>query len=196
MRLVLASASPRRQVFLRDLGWEFQVIASNTDEGCVPGESPEEMVRRLAAAKASDVWARAGAHWVIGADTIVVIDGDVLGKPADELEAKRMICTLQGRTHVVMTGVTVIRPDGVSISRVEKTEVTFRTMTEDEAEAYVEQKESMDKAGAYAIQGKGTMLVERVNGCYFNVVGLPLECLSRMLAELGWPLAEQWRASV
>lgn len=148
---------------------------------------------RLAVSKALDVWRRTRANWVIGADTIVVIDGSVLGKPADEGDAKRMVRMLQGRTHTVMTGAAVVRPDGAMLSCVEKTQVTFRSMTEDEAEAYVEQGESMDKAGAYAIQGKGMLLVQRVDGCYFNVVGLPLERLSRMLAELGWPLSEQWR---
>lgn len=193
MKLVLASSSPRRQAFFRDLGWEFQTISANVDEVHIFGESPQEMVERLALAKASDVRSRAPADWVIGADTIVVTDCTVLGKPVDKEDAKRMIGMLQGRTHVVMTGVAVFRPDGASLSCVEKTEVTFRSMTEDETEAYVEQGESMDKAGAYAIQGKGTLLVEKVNGCYFNVVGLPLERLSSMLAELGWPLSEQWR---
>lgn len=193
MRLVLASSSPRRQAFLRDLGWDFHIEPSNIDESYILGETPEEMALRLAVSKALDVWRRSRENWVIGADTIVVIDGTVLGKPADEEEAKRMIRMLQGRTHTVMTGAAVVRPDGGMLSCVEKTDVTFRSMTEDEAEAYVEQGESMDKAGAYAIQGKGMLLVERVDGCYFNVVGLPLERLSRMLAELGWPLSEQWR---
>lgn len=193
MRLVLASSSPRRQAFLRDLGWDFHIEPSDVDESYILGESPEEMALRLAVSKASDVWQRSRENWVIGADTIVVIDGSVLGKPADERKAKRMICMLQGRTHTVMTGAAAIRPDGAMLSCVEKTQVTFRSMTEDDAEAYVEQGESMDKAGAYAIQGKGMLLVERVEGCYFNVVGLPLERLSRMLAELGWPLSEQWR---
>lgn len=193
MKLILASQSPRRQALLRDLGWEFETEVSNVDEAYIFGESPEEMTSRLSAAKALDVWRRVGANWVVGADTIVVADGVVLGKPVDEREARRMICMLQGRTHVVMTGVTVVRPDGVTFSHVEKTEVTFRAMTENEAAAYVEQGESMDKAGAYAIQGKGMLLTERINGCYFNVVGLPLECLSNMLAEQGWLLSEQWR---
>lgn len=193
MRLVLASSSPRRQAFFRDLGWDFHIEPSAIDESYILGESPEEMALRLAVSKASDVWRRSRANWVIGADTIVVIDGSVLGKPADERDAQRMICMLQGRTHTVMTGAAVFRPDGAMLSCVEKTQVTFRSMTEDEAAAYVEQGESMDKAGAYAIQGKGMLLVERVDGCYFNVVGLPLERLSRMLAELGWPLSEQWR---
>lgn len=193
MKLVLASSSPRRQAFLRDLGWDFRIEPSNIDESYILGETPEEMALRLAVSKASDVWRRSRENWVIGADTIVVIDGSVLGKPVDEREAKRMILMLQGRTHTVMTGAAVVRPDGGTLSCVEKTDVTFRGMSEDEAEAYVEQGESMDKAGAYAIQGKGMLLVERVDGCYFNVVGLPLERLSRMLAELGWSLSEQWR---
>lgn len=193
MKLILASTSPRRQALFQDLGWEFETESSNIDEGYILGESPEEMVLRLSAAKAMDVWSRVGANWVVGADTTVVVDGVALGKPVDELEARRMISMLQGRTHVVMTGVAVVRPDGVFFSRMEQTEVTFRAMTEYEVETYVGQGESMDKAGAYAIQGKGMLLVERINGCYFNVVGLPLECLSSMLTEQGWLLSEQWR---
>lgn len=194
MKLILASASPRRQAFFRDLGWFFQINASNVGEECLAGESPQDMVLRLAGAKAADVWSRRGrADWVVGADTTVVAGGVILGKPKDESQAVQMICTLRGRTHEVLTGVAVIRPDGASLSCVEKTEVTFRGMTEDEARAYVEQGESMDKAGAYAIQGKGMLLVERINGCYFNVVGLPLEKLSDLLAGLGWSLADQWR---
>lgn len=192
VKLVLASASPRRQAFFRELGWDFETRASNIDEKPVDGESPAEMVRRLAEAKARDVWDSESGSWVVGADTTVVIDGQVLGKPADNGDAERMICLLQGRTHTVMTGVAVIASDGRLASAVEKTEVTFREMTQREASAYVDQGESMDKAGAYAIQGKGTLLVRRVNGCYFNVVGLPLEKLSEILAELGWHLSEQW----
>lgn len=191
-KLVLASASPRRQAFFRELGWDFETRASNVDEKLIDGESPSEMVRRLAEAKARDVWDGESGSWVVGADTTVVIDGHVLGKPVDNSDAERMICLLQGRTHTVMTGVAVIASDGRRVSAVENTEVSFRKMTPREAAAYVSQGESMDKAGAYAIQGKGTLLVRRVNGCYFNVVGLPLEKLSEMLAGLGWHLSDQW----
>lgn len=194
MKLVLASASPRRQAFFRDLGWDFQIEVSEVGETRLAGELPEDMVLRLAEAKAADVWSRLGQEdWVVGADTTVAIGGVILGKPSDARHAVQMIRTLGGRTHDVLTGVAVIRPDGARLSCAEKTEVTFRAMTEAEAEAYVEQGESMDKAGAYAIQGKGMLLVDHIKGCYFNVVGLPLERLSEMLAKLGWPLSEQWR---
>lgn len=192
VKLVLASASPRRHAFFRELGWDFETRASKVDEKLIDGESPEEMVLRLAEAKARDVWDSENGGWVVGADTTVVIDGQVLGKPSDNRDAERMIGLLQGRTHTVMTGVAVIASDGRQVSAVEKTEVSFRKMTPSEASAYVRQGESMDKAGAYAIQGKGTLLVRCVNGCYFNVVGLPLEKLSEMLAELGWHLSDQW----
>lgn len=194
IKLILASSSPRRQALFRDLGWNFTIKSPTADEKYVEGEQPEEMVRRLAAAKAADIWNSEGANWVVGADTVVVIDGRVLGKPRDEEEARGMIQTLQGRIHTVMTGVAVITPEGRSLSAVEKTDVTFRNMTNDEVCAYVEQGESMDKAGAYAIQGKGMLLVEHISGCYFNVVGLPLERLSKMLAGLGWQLSDQWGA--
>lgn len=193
MELFLASGSPRRRELLHDLGWSFTVEPARITETEIPGEGAENMVRRLAETKAADVRSRHDGCWVVGADTVVVIDGHVLGKPKNREEAVSMICELQGRTHTVMTGVAIFAADGNRLVACEKTDVTFRRMSRDEAEAYVAQGESMDKAGAYAIQERGTLLVTRVNGCYFNVVGLPLERLSEMMAELGWPLASQWR---
>lgn len=190
---ILASGSPRRRAFFEELGWDFETQAAKIEEKMLPGETPQDMVRRLAEAKAAEVYHRNEGRWVVGADTTVVIDGTILEKPADEADARRMISMLQGRTHTVMTGVSVITPDGAGASAVEKTDVTFRSLSEGEVAAYVATGESMDKAGAYAIQGHGTLLVERISGCYFNVVGLPLERLSEILSELGWPLAEQWR---
>ena len=195
MKLVLASGSPRRRQLLGELGWNFIVEPSALKESRVPGESPENMVCRLAETKAADVFSRNRDAFVIGADTVVAIDGRALGKPADEDEAVRMIEMLQGRVHTVMTGVAVLAPDGRKLLSCEKTDVTFRKLSHEEAIAYVAQGESLDKAGAYAIQEKGTLLVESIRGCYFNVVGLPLEALSKMLAELGWTLAEQWRVN-
>ena len=195
MDIMLASGSPRRRQLLGELGWKFQVEPSRLKETAIAGEKPEEMVCRLAETKAADVFSRHGSCWVIGADTIVVIDGRVLGKPCCHEEAVSMIELLQGRTHTVMTGVAVLAPDGRRLVRCGRTEVVFRPLSHEEVRAYVAQGESMDKAGAYAIQERGTLLVERINGCYFNVVGLPLEVLSEMFAELGWPLAEQWRGN-
>lgn len=193
-KLILASASPRRQVFFRDLRWNFEIKASEVNEKYIEGELPEEMVKRLAMEKAVDVQNRVGGgDWVVGADTTVLVDGVILGKPKDERDALRMIMMLQDRTHTVMTGVALISPGSETLSAVAKTNVTFRKMVEDEACAYVEQGESMDKAGAYAVQGRGMLLVTRIDGCYFNVVGLPLVLLSEMLVKLGWPLSDQWR---
>lgn len=193
-KLILASASPRRQAFFRDLHWNFEIKASEVNEKCIEGELPEEMVKRLAMEKAVDVQNRVGGgDWVVGADTTVLVDGVILGKPKDERDALRMIMMLQDRTHTVMTGVALISPGSKTLSAVAKTNVTFRKMVEDEACAYVEQGESMDKAGAYAVQGRGMLLVTRIDGCYFNVVGLPLVLLSEMLVKLGWPLSDQWR---
>ncbi|MDL2298416.1 Maf family protein [Synergistaceae bacterium OttesenSCG-928-D05] len=192
-KFILASGSPRRRAFFEELGWDFEVQAAQVTEDVIPDEAPQDMVRRLAEAKAADVYHKNEGRWVVGADTTVVIDGKILGKPGDKEDARRMISMLQGKTHTVMTGVAVIDPEGRGVSAVEKTDVTFRPMTEGEVTAYVDTGESMDKAGAYAIQGHGTLLVERVAGCYFNVVGLPLERLSELLTELGWPLSDQWR---
>ncbi len=192
MNIILASGSPRRRDLIKELGWKFKIEAALVEETSVVGEKPENMVCRLAESKAANVYSRHNSDWVIGADTIVVVDGKILGKPEDEKDAVRMIMQLQGKTHTVMTGVALFAPDGRKLIGVEKTDVTFRQMTETEAMAYVDQGESLDKAGAYAIQGRGTLLVERIKGCYFNVVGLPLERLSSMFSELGWSLSEQW----
>lgn len=192
LNIILASGSPRRRDLIKELGWKFKIEAALVEETSVVGEKPENMVCRLAESKAANVYSRHNSDWVIGADTIVVVDGKILGKPEDEKDAVRMIMQLQGKTHTVMTGVALFAPDGRKLIGVEKTDVTFRQMTDTEATAYVDQGESLDKAGAYAIQGRGTLLVERIKGCYFNVVGLPLERLSSMFSELGWSLSEQW----
>lgn len=192
-KIILASASPRRSEMLCGLGWRFDAEAAAVKETPVVGEKPEDMVCRLAESKAANVYSRHTSNWVIGADTVVVINGEILGKPADENDAVRMIIQLQGKRHTVMTGVALFAPDGRKLIGVEKTYVKFREITDIEAKAYVASGESLDKAGAYAIQGCGALLVERIEGCYSNVVGLPLERLSMMFSELGWPLSEQWR---
>ena len=191
--MILASGSPRRRELLAGLGWNFTIVPSLIDEKEAAGESPDCLVRRLADEKASDVAARFPGNWVLGADTVVAVDGRILGKPRGEAESAAMITELSGRTHSVFTGVALLAPDGRKLIRAEETRVTFRPLSEADVAAYIAQGESLDKAGAYAIQGKGTLLVERVEGCYFNVVGLPLFCVSKMFAELGITLAEQWR---
>jgi len=183
-RLVLASGSPRRRALLARLGHEFEVRTSGADERVLPGESPEQHVRRLAAAKAS---AAVGAdELALGADTIVVVDGEILGKPADDAEARSMLARLSGRPHEVWTGVAIAARDGAGdTARVEarscRTEVRFRALTAAEIDAYVATGEPADKAGAYAIQGGAAGFVDAVEGDYENVVGLPLGVVRDLL---------------
>ena len=171
MRLVLASASPRRQQILRAAGIPFIARPADVIEALLPDESPEAFVKRLAEAKARAVW-RDG-ELVLGADTVVVIDKTILGKPADEDEARRMLRLLSGRTHRVLTGIalfdgTVVRAD------VEETMVHFRDLDDLEIADYAATGEPLDKAGAYGIQGAASKFVPCIEGCYFNVVGLPI----------------------
>jgi septum formation protein len=191
MRLILASASPRRAEVLRAAGIPFETMPADVDEAHRPNETPEELVRRLAEAKARFAAARGPSGEpaiVVGADTEVVVDGLVLGKPASAEDAREMLRRLSGRTHGVITGLAVIRlPDGATRTEQETTLVTFAPLTAEEIEDYVASGEPFDKAGAYAIQGRGGRFVTRVEGCYFNVVGLPLARLYRILRELGWP---------
>lgn len=191
--MILASGSPRRQMLLTELGWDIKVIVPQVEEFPAPGEDPEEMVFRLSHAKALSVYEKFPDSWVIGADTVVVSGDEIFGKPADHEDALSMIKKLQGKKHTVITGVTLIAPDGRKLVEAEKTTVKFRPLNDREIISYLGSGESFDKAGSYAIQGQGMLLVESIEGCYFNVVGLPLYRLSRMFADLGWPLAEQWR---
>lgn len=188
MKLILASASPRRAEILRSAGLSFTVISSAVDETHVPGESPVEMVQRLALAKAELVAARAvGPSIVIGADTTVVLDGAILGKPRTTEDARQMLEKLSGRTHSVITGVAMIRlPDVEHREFHETTQVQFTALDEDEIIRYLASGEAFDKAGAYAIQGRAGRYIPRIQGCYYNVVGLPLSRLCTTLAELGW----------
>jgi septum formation protein len=188
MKLILASASPRRAEILRTAGFAFTVLSSAVDETPYPEESPHDHVQRLAAAKAELVAARAvGPAIVIAADTVVTLEGKILGKPRSTEDARRMLEQLSGRTHSVLTGVAVIRlPDAESRSFVESTLVHFAQLSADEIVHYLATAEPYDKAGAYAIQGRAARYIPRIEGCYFNVVGLPLARLTRALAELGW----------
>ena len=188
MKLILASASPRRAQILHDAGVSFSVLSSAVDETPFPEESPAEHVQRLAAAKADLVAARAvGPAIVIAADTAVELDGRILGKPLSTDNARHMLEQLSGRTHTVLTGVTLIRlPDAERRSFVESTLVHFANLDEDDIIRYLATDEPYDKAGAYAIQGRAGRYIPRIDGCYFNVVGLPLARLMQALGELGW----------
>ena len=175
-RLVLASASPRRRELLTQAGYVFTVEAADIDESQRTGESPADYVRRLAEEKATVVFAKranGGDLIVLGADTTVVLDGQILGKPADADEAKRMLRHLSGRTHQVLTGIAAASRTGVT-SAVESTSVTFSAIPEADLEAYCATPEPLDKAGAYGIQGYAARWIPRIDGCYFNVMGLPI----------------------
>lgn len=188
---VLASKSPRRENLLSALGWKFRIVDPKVVERHFPGELPEKTCRRLAIEKARAVSQMHPESFVIGADTIVVHEGKILGKPKDDAEAAEMIRTLSGSTHEVVTGIALWRR-GDCLDDIEVTRVSFRPLSEEEIEAYVATGEGRDKAGAYAIQGRGALLVSGISGCYFNVVGLPLHRLSLMLERFGVPLARQW----
>lgn len=182
-RIVLASASPRRQQLLAALGWELEVVHPEVDEAALPAESPVALVMRLARSKARAVARARPGQIVVGADTTVVLDGEALAKPAHAAEARQMLSSLQGRTHHVLTGYCVIR-DGTERSDVVRTAVTFRPLTDREIESYVALGESLDKAGAYGIQGHGGALVDRVEGSYPNVVGLPVAEVMRTVHDI------------
>ena len=179
--ILLASSSPRRREILEMLGLNFKVIPSSADETVPKGLSPAQTVEYLARIKAQAVRNSASQEDIIvSADTIVVIDGQIFGKPADRNEAIEMLSRLSGRTHEVYTGICV--NDQVSH---ECSKVTFRTLSMDEIEAYIDTGEPMDKAGAYGIQGKGSLLVSRIEGDYFNIMGLPVCRLGQMLKNYG-----------
>ena len=188
MQLILASASPRRAEILRDAGYHFTVLSSAIDETPYLEESPRDLVLRLAQTKAGLAAARSvGPAIVIAADTGVVLDGHLFGKPRSSDDARRMLETLSGRTHTVLTGVALIRlPDEESRSFVESTLVEFAPLSDEEITRYLATGEPHDKAGAYAIQGYAARYIPRIEGCYFNVVGLPLARLQHALSELGW----------
>jgi septum formation protein len=187
-KLILASASPRRAEILRDAGYAFTVVSSAVDETPIPGEAAEAMVQRLADAKAELVAARSvGPAIVIAADTTVLVGTEVLGKPRTTEDARRMLQMLSGVTHSVVTGVSLVRlPDVERRSFVEVTRVQFSMLSLEDIDDYIATGEPFDKAGGYAIQGRAGRFIPRIEGCYFNVVGLPLARLARELAELGY----------
>jgi nucleoside triphosphate pyrophosphatase len=183
-RVILASQSPRRRELLDLIGIAHEVRPADIDETLLPGEQPSAYAERLAREKAAAIAQQEPDAIVIGSDTIVVVDGDVLGKPLDDAEAKRMLRRLADRSHVVMTAVAVAWR-GETRSAVEQVGVDFHPLTDVEIDAYVATREPMDKAGAYGIQGYGAAIVARVDGDYFAVMGLPVQRVVRMLRELG-----------
>ncbi|HEY7190511.1 MAG TPA: Maf family protein [Vicinamibacterales bacterium] len=189
MRLILASASPRRAELLRGAGIEVDVRPADVDESVQPGETPEGYASRVALAKARAISRQVPDRFVLGADTVVVVGDGILGKPTDSAEARRMLRALSGRSHVVITAVILIRsaglPDETVDSRVERTNVEFATLTNDEIEWYAATAEPMDKAGGYAIQGLASRFVTRIEGSYSNVVGLPVSLVYGMCKRAG-----------
>jgi len=182
--LVLASASPRRRDFLRGLGLSFTIRAAHIDERRQPGESPEHYVRRLAREKGLQASRAEPAAAVIAADTVVVLDGEVLGKPGSAGQALDVLIRLQGKRHRVITGLALLREQtGLDVCVSESTEVEFGTFSREVLAAYVQTGEPMDKAGGYGIQGLGGVLVRGIHGSCSNVIGLPLETLVRLLLE-------------
>lgn len=185
MKIVLASQSPRRRQLLGQMGLEFTTQSPEIDEAAFQGRDARDLVQILSREKARWIAGQVDPETlVIGADTVVVRDGEILGKPKGEEEARAMLASLSGRTHQVCTGVTVCRGDKV-LTQVEETQVTFRPLTDQEIRQYVSTGEPMDKAGAYGIQGYGALLVEGISGDYYNVMGLPVCRLGRILARLG-----------
>lgn len=185
-RLVLASASPRRRHLLEQLGLLFDVDPAHVDESALPDETPAAHVERLALEKARAVAARRPGAIVLGGDTVVVLDGAVLGKPVGPEEAVEMLLRLQGREHRVETGVALVTPDGREAAEVVTVDVRFRAFGRERAEAYVATGEPLDKAGAYGIQGYGSVLVDSIRGDYFAVMGLPVARVVALLEELGY----------
>jgi len=187
--LVLASGSPRRRQLLGEVGVAIEIVAPHVDEAAAPGEAPEALAVRLAREKALEVARRLGpdpARTVLGADTIVVVDGDVLGKPDDEAHAVRLLERITGREHEVITGVAVASSETLAVRSVAvRSTVTMHPATRAEIEAYVATGESLDKAGAYAVQGEGRRFVAKVEGSETNVIGLPVEEALALLREAG-----------
>jgi septum formation protein len=186
--LILASSSPRRKELLENLRLTFTISSSEVDESFDPTLSPEDVVMDLAERKAQVIFKENPNAFVIGSDTIVVADGQVLGKPTDEADAREMLKVLSGKKHYVYTGVSILSPNGTA-RFYERTEVWFWELSDEQINFYVQSGEPLDKAGAYGIQQLGSMLVKKINGDYFAVVGLPVSRTYRELKRLGYQLS-------
>lgn len=184
--IILASASPRRVELLVSVGIRFDAVPGELDETCLPGEAPTDHVLRLAKEKAMEVAAKAGGRYFIGADTIVLCDGEIMGKPKDPADAERMLSKLSGNVHEVITGFAVYdRVGNSTICDAVSTRVHFKPLRKEEIDAYIESGCPFDKAGAYAIQGGAAYMIRKIEGSYTNVVGLPLCEVVEALRELG-----------
>jgi septum formation protein len=184
--LILASRSPRRNDLMKSMGFEFEVIPAGEDaERGVNHDDPHVLPELAARSKCDEVAERHPGAIVIGADTVVILDGEILNKPGDDDEALRFLARLSGRTHTVVTGVSIQRrDDGVDLSASESTRVTFRELGEQEIAAYVATGEGRDKAGSYAAQGLGSSLIRSIDGCFYNVVGLPVALMCELLRKI------------
>jgi len=185
MRLILASGSPRRRMLLEEMGYDFDIVVPEVVEDFVAGESPEEHVLRLSRKKAELVASDYPDDLTLGADTIVVLGDRIFGKPKSEIEAREMLETLSGKTHIVYTGVAIInRSGGIALSRYDSTRVTFNVLKDEQIDNYIGSGEPMDKAGAYGIQGPGSYLVERYDGAMDTVIGFPRRLFEEMYREV------------
>ena len=193
-KIILASQSPRRQELLNNIGVTFEIIKSNFSEDISDtNKSPETIAEELAYGKAKDVSDKLDSGVILGADTIVVFEGEIYGKPKDEEDANRMLNILSGNTHQVITGVSIIDKDNnKTLIGHEVTNVTFNKLTQDEIKEYIKSGDYKGKAGGYGIQNKGSILINKIEGCYFNVVGLPINKVYRMLKELNEYVYEFW----
>ena len=186
--LVLASASPRRKEYIELLGIPFECKAAEIDETVAVSLSPAEHAMQVAKRKALTVADKCKKRYVLGADTIVVYDGRVLGKPKDKADAFNMLMLLQGPAHEVYTGLCLVTPQGKEYLDYHCTHVWMASMDEEKIQNYIATNEPMDKAGAYGIQGRGAAMIERIDGCYFNVVGLPIYGTRMLLKKAGYPI--------
>lgn len=183
-KVVLASSSPRRKEILDAAGWPYETIVAGVDESLLPDEKPAAYVQRLAVSKAEAVARRLHSGLVLGADTTVVIDNQILGQPEDDRDARRMLQLLNGRWHEVLTGVAVVRVGGATLVDFETTRVRFAEMNEQEIDWYIATGEARGKAGAYGIQGAAGLFIEEIQGDYFNIVGLPIRLAYELAAKV------------
>jgi septum formation protein len=185
-KLWLASGSPRRAEILRAVGWPFEAMPMDIDERLAQGESAPAMVERLALEKAQAAAGQRTQGLVLGADTTVVVDSEILAKPEDERDARRMLRLLSGRWHEVLTGVALVRAgsDNARAVAQERTEVRFSVMSDEEIDWYVQSGEPMDKAGAYAVQGRAALFIEEIRGDYWNIVGLPVRLVYKLAGQI------------
>lgn len=190
-KLILASRSPRRLELLQSLGLEFEVSPSKAEEITDPEQSPEQNAVKIARDKARWVARQNPGSYILGADTMVVLDREIIGQPVDEEDAFRILTKLAGKQHRVITGVVLITPDDEEYETAETSTVSIKSVGEDKIRSYIATGEPLDKAGAYAIQGEGSCLVESWEGSWSNIVGLPLEALTRLFQQAGFPVPEK-----